>query len=50
MTRTDPNWLEPHIELANVYYRLHRPEDGAKEREIVGRLTAQQQTKGPGVP
>jgi tetratricopeptide (TPR) repeat protein len=50
VTRTDPNWLEPHIELANVYYRLHRPEDGAKEREIVGRLTAQQQTKGPGVP
>ena len=50
VTRTDPNWLEPHIELANVYYRLHRPEDGAKEREIVGRITAQQQTKGPGVP
>ena len=50
VTRTDPNWLEPHIELANVYYRLHRPQDGAKEREIVARLTAQQQTKGPGTP
>jgi tetratricopeptide (TPR) repeat protein len=50
VTRTDPNWLEPHIELANVYYRLHRPQDGAKEREIVARLTAQQQTKGPGIP
>lgn len=50
VTQTDPNWLEPHVELANVYYRLHRPQDGAKEREIVARLTAQQQSKGPGVP
>jgi tetratricopeptide (TPR) repeat protein len=50
VTRTDPNWLEPHIELATVYYRLHRPQDGAKERQIVTRLTAQQQSKGPAAP
>ena len=50
ITRTDPNWLEPRIELANVYYRLHRPQDGAKEREIVAQLTAQQQSKGPTAP
>ena len=50
VTRTDPNWLEPHIELANVYYRLHRPQDGAKERQTVTRLTAQQQSKGPPAP
>lgn len=50
VTRTDPEWLQPHIELANVYYRLHRPQDGAKEREIVTRLTAQQQRKGPTAP
>jgi tetratricopeptide (TPR) repeat protein len=50
VTRTDPNWLEPHVELANVYYRLHRPQDGAKEREIVARLAAQQQNKGPVAP
>jgi tetratricopeptide (TPR) repeat protein len=48
VTRTDPNWLEPHVELANVYYRLHRPQEGSKEREIVTQLTAQQQSKGPG--
>jgi tetratricopeptide (TPR) repeat protein len=46
--KTDPDWLEPHVELATVYYRLHRPEDGAKERAIVDKLTAQQQSKGPG--
>jgi tetratricopeptide (TPR) repeat protein len=50
VTRADPKWLEPPIELANVYYRLHRPEDGAKERQIVAQLTAQQQTKEPGTP
>jgi tetratricopeptide (TPR) repeat protein len=44
---TDPDWLEPHIELAAVYYRLHRPNDGAKERAIVARLTAASQNKGP---
>jgi tetratricopeptide (TPR) repeat protein len=43
----DPDWLEPHIELAAIYYRLHRPSDGAKERVIVARLTAEQQSKGP---
>lgn len=50
VVRSDPNWLEPHVELATVYYRLHRPDDGAKEREIVTRLNAEQQSKGPGVP
>jgi tetratricopeptide (TPR) repeat protein len=44
----DPSWLEPHVELATVYYRLHRPADGAKERQIVDRITAEQQSKGPG--
>jgi tetratricopeptide (TPR) repeat protein len=48
--QSDPNWLDPHVELATVYYRLHRPEDGARERAIVDKLTVQQQTKGPGVP
>ena len=48
--RENPTWLEPHIELATVYYRLHRPEDGAKQREIVTQLSAQQQSKGPGKP
>lgn len=44
----DPQWLEPHVELATLYYRLHRPADGARERQIVDKLTAQQQQQGPG--
>jgi tetratricopeptide (TPR) repeat protein len=48
LVKDDPTWLEPHEELANLYYRLHRPADGAKEREIVDQLTADQQAQGPG--
>ncbi len=48
ITKQAPDWLEPHVELASVYYRLHRPEDGAKQRAIVAQLTEQQQKRGPG--
>lgn len=48
LTADDPNWLEPHVELANLYYRLHRPEDGKRERAIVDKITAEQQQQGPG--
>ncbi len=44
----DPQWLEPHVELASLYYKLHRPQDGARERQVVEKLTAQQQQQGPG--
>jgi tetratricopeptide (TPR) repeat protein len=47
LAKSDPDWMAPHVELANVYYRLHRPEDGAKERAIVARLAAEQQSQGP---
>ncbi len=45
--KTDPHWLEPHVQLAALYYKLHRPQEGAKEREIVDKLEAEQQKKGP---
>ena len=48
LVKDDPDWLEPHVELATLYYRLHRPDDGAKERQIVDALTAKQQAQGPG--
>jgi len=47
LVKDDPDWLEPHVELATLYYRLHRPADGAREREIVDSLTAKQQAQGP---
>jgi Tfp pilus assembly protein PilF len=46
LTKDDPKWLEPHVELASLYYRLHRPEDGLRERKMVERLTAERQATG----
>jgi tetratricopeptide (TPR) repeat protein len=48
--KQDPNWLEPHVELATLYYRLHQPELGAQERQIVQDLSAKQQAKAPRSP
>ena len=48
LVKEDPQWLEPHVELASLYYKLHRPQDGAKERALVDRITAEQQARGPG--
>ena len=39
----DPAWAQPHVELAALYFRLNRQEDGEKERAIFDRLTAEQQ-------
>lgn len=48
VVKDNPDWLEPHVELTSLYYKLHRPSDGAKERAIVERLNDEQQAKGPG--
>ena len=47
LEKQDPDWLDPHIQLASLYYKLHRTEDGQREREIVQRIEAQQQKQGP---
>ena len=39
----DPKWAQPHVELAALYFRLNRQEDGERERAIFDRLTAEQQ-------
>ena len=47
LEKSDPDWLDPHIDLAALYYKLHRPEDGEREREIVKKLQDLQQKHGP---
>jgi Tfp pilus assembly protein PilF len=47
LEKADPNWLDPHVELAAIYYKLHRPEDGQRERDIVEKLEAKTQKQGP---
>ena len=49
LVRDWPQFLEAHVSLALVYYRLKRPEDSKREREIVQKLTAEAQAKQPGV-
>lgn len=44
-----PQFTEAHVSLALVYYRLKRPEEGKRERQIVLKLTAEAQAKQPGV-
>ena len=39
----DPNWPQPHVELAALYFRLNRQADGERERATFDRLTAEQQ-------
>lgn len=47
LVKANPNWLQPHVELAMVYYRLKNFAAGEKERAIVVKLKAAQQKAGP---
>jgi tetratricopeptide (TPR) repeat protein len=44
-----PQFVEAHVSLATVYYRLKRKEDGDRERQIVLKLNAEKQAAQPGV-
>jgi len=46
LEKGDPKWLDPHVELAALYYKLHRPDDGQRERDIVNRLRTASKRKG----
>ena len=48
LTREIPQFVEAHVSLATVYYRLKRKEDGDRERAIVLRLNAEKQAAEPG--
>lgn len=47
VVKTRPDWLEAHVQLAALYFQLHRTADGARERQIVDKLTAEAQKEGP---
>jgi Tfp pilus assembly protein PilF len=46
--RESPEFIEGHVMLATVFYRLKRKEDGDRERATVERLTAERQAQEPG--
>jgi tetratricopeptide (TPR) repeat protein len=45
VAKTIPEWLPPHVELAALYFKLKRPEDGAREKQTVEE--GQKKTKSP---
>lgn len=49
LVRQWPDFIEAHVSLTLVYYRLKRPEDSKRERGIVQKLTAAVQAQQPGV-
>lgn len=48
IVKETPQFTEAHVSLSLVYYRLKRPAEGSREREIVQKLTAEAQAKQPG--
>jgi Tfp pilus assembly protein PilF len=48
LVKESPQFTEAHVSLSIAYYRLKRPADGNREREIVQKLTAEAQAKEPG--
>ncbi len=42
-----PKFLEAHVSLSTLYYRLKRKDDGNRERQIVEKLTAERQAQEP---
>jgi tetratricopeptide (TPR) repeat protein len=43
-----PDFVEAHVMLATVYYRLRRRADGDRHQAIVNKLNAERQAKQPG--
>ncbi len=48
LVKQSPQFTEAHVSLSLVYYKLKRPEDSKREREIVLKLTAAAQARQPG--
>ena len=43
--KNSPQFIEAHISLATVYYRLKRKEDGDREKALVQQLNAEKEAK-----
>jgi tetratricopeptide (TPR) repeat protein len=42
LVKSDPNWLDPHWVLAQVYSEMNRPEEGRRERGIAHEIELKQ--------
>jgi len=45
LIKDNPSFLDAHVSLARLYYRLHMKPDGDRERAIIDKLTAEVQAQ-----
>jgi tetratricopeptide (TPR) repeat protein len=45
VTAAEPEWLEPHVKLASLYFRQHREQGAAREQAIVDKLQSEHREK-----
>ena len=45
LVQDSPNFLDAHVALARLYYRLHMKPEGDRERVLVDKLTAEVQAQ-----
>jgi Flp pilus assembly protein TadD len=50
VTKAEPDWLEPHVKLASVYFRLHRESDARREQDVVEKLRSDHREKAVPLP
>lgn len=48
LVKDQPNFVEAHVSLAMVYYRLRRKQDGDRQQEIIRKLNAEIQARASG--
>jgi Flp pilus assembly protein TadD len=48
LVKDAPDFVEAHVILATIYYRLKRKDEGDRERATVQKLTAERQAAAPG--
>ncbi len=48
IVKESPRFLEAHVSLATVYYRVKRKAEADRERALVQQLNAEIQAKQPG--
>jgi tetratricopeptide (TPR) repeat protein len=47
VVKARPEFMPAHAELAALYFRLHRPQEGRRERQVVDQLASEQRSAGP---
>ena len=45
VTKAEPDWLEPHVKRASLYFRLYRDAEARREEEIVEKLRSEHREK-----